>query len=426
MNKTYLLSGSWDSSIIIWKITPSYSRINEKKDYETPEFLPLCYPIGELQGHSKSVNSILIPPYNTIIPNLLISGGADRCIKVWNLKDIIQNCRSNNFTSSVKKFQSTYDLSPIYEMQLQPIHSIQEYRYEGEYLVSCTNGIHIMQLHKSNQEMTTSSNVDYNLSKFDWMLSITSSYFIYRIFHPLLQDLVGDPVEIISILYIRSPLTANDQLIVGINRDVLCVIYLSIWKAVRQVRGHSAPCDCLLFLKETSSMGLLVSGSRDKNIRVWSRQTASSDWICLRCLSGHEGFVLSLSAVPFHTCDLLLSGSSDTTIRMWDIKKGICLRIFSGHLRSVRAVTAIPVDLWQKSFWVVSASNDANIKVWNPANGKCMETLEKHVSNIVSLSFFQAPEDDFLEFKSTLLVDNAFQDMKILFHSSSSSSSSFS
>ena len=52
---------------------------------------------------------------------------------------------------------------------------------------------------------------------------------------------------------------------------------------------------------------------------------------CVQTLLGHEGPVLSLLATPEGD---LLSGSGDTTIRLWS--RGQCVQVFAGHTDTVR------------------------------------------------------------------------------------------
>ena len=56
----------------------------------------------------------------------------------------------------------------------------------------------------------------------------------------------------------------------------------------------------------------------------------------------------------------IVSGSTDNTIKVWDLKSGDCLRTLGGHSSSVYAV-ALAVD----GRTIVSGSTDNTIKVWD-------------------------------------------------------------
>ena len=46
-------------------------------------------------------------------------------------------------------------------------------------------------------------------------------------------------------------------------------------------------------------------------------------------IEGHTDGVLSVAISPDNT--MCLSGSSDTTMRLWNLEKGVIMRIFEGH-----------------------------------------------------------------------------------------------
>ncbi|KAL4681276.1 hypothetical protein H8959_006753 [Pygathrix nigripes] len=67
------------------------------------------------------------------------------------------------------------------------------------------------------------------------------------------------------------------------------------------------------------SSGLMVTCSKDRSIAVWDRASATD--ITLRRVLYRDG--------------LVVSGSSDNTIRLSDIECGSCLRVLEGHEESV-------------------------------------------------------------------------------------------
>ena len=78
----------------------------------------------------------------------------------------------------------------------------------------------------------------------------------------------------------------------------------------------------------------------------------------------------------------LASGSSDTTIRLWDIATGVQQQTFTGHGGSVDSV-AFSLD----GSILASGSNDTTIRLWNVATGQHLKTLVGHTRTVSSLSF---------------------------------------
>jgi len=94
----------------------------------------------------------------------------------------------------------------------------------------------------------------------------------------------------------------------------------------------------------------------------------------MRSLQGHEGGVWALAAGK----DFLVSGSTDRTVRIWDINTGKCTHIFGGHTGTVRCLTIVKPELvdveqegggvvkekWPRRPLIVSGSRDHSLRVW--------------------------------------------------------------
>ena len=75
----------------------------------------------------------------------------------------------------------------------------------------------------------------------------------------------------------------------------------------------------------SSDGGLLVSGSDDKTVKLWDMQTGG----VVGTFHGHSYQVQSVSISADHT--KIVSGSADSTIRLWDIQTWECLYIIEQH-----------------------------------------------------------------------------------------------
>ncbi|KAK4511785.1 uncharacterized protein ATC70_003784 [Mucor velutinosus] len=172
----------------------------------------------------------------------------------------------------------------------------------------------------------------------------------------------------------------------------------------RFLQGHSDSIYCLSWIDQDT----LVSGSRDKTLKVWNVKTNQ----CTRTVENeHDGSILCMRVNKDRS--LLLTGSSDATCTIWSLPDLAPIRKLRGHGHSVldvcfvhgnRIVTASrdhTLRLWNQDTGeeilhmlghtnsvnavetvdehrVVSASGDATLKLWDVATGECIRTLQGH------------------------------------------------
>jgi len=125
----------------------------------------------------------------------------------------------------------------------------------------------------------------------------------------------------------------------------------------RIFKGHSNGIICLQF-DDT----FLITGSYDTTIKVWDIETGEE----IRTLTGHT---LGVRALQFDDSKLI-SGSMDSTLKIWNYRTGQCLNTLPGHTKGV-------ISLHFDSSLLVSGSVDKTIRVWNFDRGSCV-TLRGH------------------------------------------------
>lgn len=133
---------------------------------------------------------------------------------------------------------------------------------------------------------------------------------------------------------------------------------------IRSLPGHAHSVRAISAHGDT-----LVSGSYDSTVRVWRVSTGE----CLHVLQGHAQKVYSV--VLDHERNRCISGSMDSLVKIWDLATGACLYTLDGHNLLVGLL-----DLRDER--LVSAAADSTLRIWDPENGRCKNTLMAHTGAI--------------------------------------------
>ena len=94
----------------------------------------------------------------------------------------------------------------------------------------------------------------------------------------------------------------------------------------------------------------------------------------IKTFKGHTNGVMCLQFDD----DVLMTGSYDTTVKIWDISSGQVIRTLRGHTSGIRCLQFTETTLF-------TGSLDKTIKVWNWRTGECINTLSGHRDGVISL-----------------------------------------
>ncbi|XP_004363948.1 phospholipase A2-activating protein [Capsaspora owczarzaki ATCC 30864] len=194
-----------------------------------------------------------------------------------------------------------------------------------------------------------------------------------RVWRPPYADadctvVAGHHSNFIVAVYITKPTPAFPQgTIVTASNDRTANVFLpdALDQPLVTLAGHT---DTVSAIGETAA-GLLVTGSWDKNVRVWDGGE------CLSVLSGHEQAVWAVLGLPDGD---ILTGSADKTIRVW--RDGSAVKTIRGHRDCVRGLA-----LLTGGAGFVSCSNDSTVRIWT-MSGEPLQELFGHTSFVYSVA----------------------------------------
>ena len=178
----------------------------------------------------------------------------------------------------------------------------------------------------------------------------------------------------------------------------------------RRLKGHDDTVNCVSIIQEGRR---IASGSADQTIRIWALDQPGSPSICLK---GHSGEVASVVFLPGGD---LLSGSHDTTVRLWDARTGVAKGSLSGQVGKVLAVAycartrsmamagdglrihhadgtleltghdgpVLCLAFSPDGQMLVSGSADRTVRLWRALDGTCLHTYEGHADKVHAVTF---------------------------------------
>ncbi|KAJ5026028.1 sulfur metabolite repression control protein-like protein SconB [Bipolaris maydis] len=108
------------------------------------------------------------------------------------------------------------------------------------------------------------------------------------------------------------------------------------------------------------------------------RYKVGSNWkygrYSTRILKGHTNGVMCLQFDD----EVLITGSYDATVKVWDLKTGQVIRTLTGHSQGIRSLQFEDSKL-------ITGSLDNTIKIWNWRTGALIKTLNAHSQGVIGL-----------------------------------------
>lgn len=111
---------------------------------------------------------------------------------------------------------------------------------------------------------------------------------------------------------------------------------------------------------------MLATGSSDTTVKLWDFPSGRH----LATLKGHTAHVWKLE-FTHNSKYLFTSSPKDMMIKMWDVEKKILKCNLEGHTGMVRAMAVTGDDRY-----LVTGSEDKTLKIWSAEDGKLVKTLQ--------------------------------------------------
>jgi guanine nucleotide-binding protein subunit beta-2-like 1 protein len=140
---------------------------------------------------------------------------------------------------------------------------------------------------------------------------------------------------------------------------------------IRRLEGHS---DFVQDIALSNNGEFALSASWDRSLRLWNLKTGA----CMQKFLGHQKDVLSVGFSPDNR--QIVSAGRDNKVKLWNVK-GECMFTMDrdGHsdwVNSVRFAPSLTTPV------VVSGSSDSTVKVWSLSDFRCAATLRGHQSGV--------------------------------------------
>ncbi|KAJ3707032.1 hypothetical protein LUZ61_010737 [Rhynchospora tenuis] len=319
-NKLLLFSGGDDGSVRIWNL-------ESKK----------C--VATLEKHFSTVTSLSLSQDG----NMLLSSGRDKVVNVWDA------------------LKYTFKMTvPTYEMVetvcvIEPDHNI----------FACLSVEEKKKLKGKKKADLPSSQVYFLTVGERGIVRIWCSDGSTCIFEQQISDvIITSEKEDSGRGFLSAVILPADRGLLCVTADQQFLLYRPIKSdkgefgldLYKRLVGYNEEILDMRFIGEDEKY--LAVATNLEQVRVYDVATMSCEYV----LSGHTEIVVCLDtcvASSGHT--LLVTGSKDNTVRLWDTESRSCLGTGTGHLG---AIGAVAFSKKSKNFFV-SGSSDRTIKVWS-------------------------------------------------------------
>ena len=371
MNNWRLASGSDDCKIRVWDLVKSK-----------------CLSV--LDGHTSVVRGL---DFSTD-GRLLISGGRDRVINIWNVAT-----SKMNLISTIPVFQSLetvtfIDAGALTSYENKDVQlilaggengstSVWDYKTAKKVLETNHRDPH-------SAEETGVSDIIYKGGDIGLLLTILTDETLLEL--DLSKDLnikrriSGNHGEIIDCTYVGED---ESYLAIATNSPEVRILK---WGSLEHsvLAGHT---DIVMAIDRSVDGRWLATAGKDRLVMLWDLQPlfdGTGEAICHSTYTGHADAVTAIALSRTLTSgppEFIITGSNDLTIKRWTIPRkdgevGKAAYTRKAHEKEINAIDVSPDN---KLF--TSSSQDRLVKVWDLQSGESIGVLKGHKRSVWSVKF---------------------------------------
>ena len=392
-----------------WKNLVADNDESKKKFLEDLDIL-LCKRMNSFQGHLGSVIAIALSQAD----NLLITGGFDSYVRMWDLeKDTClksmkehKGCVNDIVCIPQKRcFISAASDGFIIVWSLDSYNSI--FRIDSEQPL----GISCMCLSKNMNQIWTSGYdgklktwevTDTNTLEYLGLVYASRSGVTSQINCMLLnsteaylclanQDSTisfvscqgGEPFQVLEghKLGVQSLAMSKDDMYLYSGGNDNSIKVWALGRTPKQIHSLDHLESSVMNLKISNSQDFLISTCL-RDITVWNIKTLKIE----KKFSAHKSEIYSLFIYP--ESNIFVTGSMDRTLKFWSIDDNyLLIKTIEGHSDPVSCLL-----LTQDNKILASAGYDNVIKLWSIENKNCMATLEGHEGCVTDLAYAEVAD----------------------------------
>ncbi|MGW8328873.1 caspase family protein [Streptomyces sp. NPDC055897] len=307
-----IASGGSDGSVRLWDLSGSAPARTGRAGRRSGER-------AVLTGHSGEVNTVAFAELDGV--PVVISGGDDRTVRIWDVRRQEQRC--------------------LFSGDMGWVRAVACMTLGGRSVVVCgtdSGHAHIWDLHRETE----------------------------------LSVLIGHTHWVRAVAGVQ--IEGRTAVVTGASDGTMCVWDPSVEPKPKDVVGHAGGVNAVGAMT-VEGRAVAVSGGDDRTVRVWDVESGRQRGV----IEGHTGFVRAVACARLDEAPVVVSGASDGTVRVWDVMGWRRRAVLTGHTDWVSSVACTQI---RGRPVAVSASDDCTLRVWDLHSNSERDILSGHTGGI--------------------------------------------